>query len=101
MALSTKPGGCLLILGAVASLPASEIPRARLQGARRGTVALIQARLQRGVDDGDLPPGTDAGALAAFFHGILQAISFQARDGATREALRALIDPALAALGAA
>lgn len=101
VALSSRPGGCLLILGAVSGLPGNEKPRAHLLDARRGTVALIRARIQRGVDSGDLPPGTDSDALAAFFHGVMQAISFQARDGAPRETLRGLIPPALAALGPA
>jgi hypothetical protein len=52
-------------------------------------------------DSGDLTPKADAERLAAFLRGILQAISFQARDGATRETLQALIDPALAAPGPA
>lgn len=98
VALSAKPGGCLLILGVVNCLPVNEAARAHLLNARRKTVALVADRLRRGVADGELPAGTDIARLAAFFHGIMQAISFQARDGATRAELLALIDPALRAL---
>lgn len=98
VALSAKPGGCLLILGVVNCLPANEAVRAHLLNARRKTVELVAARLRRGVVDGELPVDTDISRLAAFFHGIMQAISFQARDGATQADLYALIEPALRAL---
>ena len=98
VALSAKPGGCLLILGVVNCLPANEAVRAHLLNARRKTVELVAARLRRGVVDGELPVDTDIPCLATFFHGIMQAISFQARDGATRADLYALIEPALRAL---
>lgn len=99
VALSAKPGGCLLILGVVNCLPANEAVRAHLLQARHKTVALVADRLRRGVAEGELPADTDIPRLAAFYHGIMQAISFQARDGATRADLQALIDPALRALG--
>ncbi|CAH1673917.1 TetR/AcrR family transcriptional regulator [Chelatococcus asaccharovorans] len=98
VALSTKPGGCLLILGVVNCLPENLPAREHLSQARRKTVALIAARLERGTREGELPTGTNVAQLAAFYHGVLQAISFQARDGASRAELEALIEPALAVL---
>lgn len=98
VALSTKPGGCMLILGVVNCLPENQPAREYLLNARRKTVELIRACLRRGVEDGNLPEGTDIDRLAAFYHGVMQAISFQARDGATRPELEALIEPALSAL---
>ncbi|WP_316168530.1 MULTISPECIES: TetR/AcrR family transcriptional regulator [unclassified Bradyrhizobium] len=98
VALSTKPGGCLLILGVVNCLPDNRAARKHLFRARRKTVKLIATRLERGLREGELPVDTDVAQLAAFYHGILQAISFQARDGATRAELQALIEPALAVL---
>lgn len=98
VALSSKQGGCFLILGVVNCLPENEAARDHLMKARRKTVEMLRARLERGVRDGDLPGETDVSRLAAFYHGVMQAISFQARDGATRAQLGALIEPALAAL---
>lgn len=98
VALSAKPGGCLLILGVVNCLPENQPARDCLLHARRKTVTLIRACLQHGVAAGDLPKDADIDRLAAYFHGIMQAISFQARDGATRAQLEALIEPAMAAL---
>ncbi|SJZ58373.1 transcriptional regulator, TetR family [Enhydrobacter aerosaccus] len=98
VATSSKPGGCLLIVGAVNCLPENRPARDHLLRARKKTLSLIKARLERGVREGELPADTEVGRLATFYHGIMQAISFQARDGATRKALRALIEPALRAL---
>ncbi|NSZ58446.1 TetR/AcrR family transcriptional regulator [Agrobacterium tumefaciens] len=98
VSLSTKPGGCLLILGVVNCLPENEAVRDHLFAARRKTVEAIAFRLERGVREGDLPSDTNVPDLANFFHGIVQAISFQARDGATRPQLEALIEPALTVL---
>lgn len=99
VALSTRPGGCLLVLGVVNCLPENKAARKHLKDARRVTLSLIRRRLDRGIAEGDLAPDTDAAALADYYHGVLQAISFQARDGASRAALSRLIVPALAALG--
>lgn len=98
VALSSKPGGCLLILGVVNCLPDNRPAREHLLQARRKTVDMIVARLRRAMKDGELPADTDVARLAAFYHGILQAISFQARDGAKRKELHALIDPAMTPL---
>lgn len=98
VALSNDAAGCFLILGVVNCLSETAAARDYLRAARRTTVDLLRARLQRGVEAGELPPGADPDKLAAFFHGIMQAISFQARDGATRADLEALIEPAVSAL---
>lgn len=98
VALSSGSGGCILILGVVNCLPENEAARTHLKEARQKTIAMLRNRLERGVRDGDLPPETDIESLAHFYHGVMQAISFQARDGATREQLNALIEPAMAAL---
>ena len=48
--------------------------------------------------DGDLPQTTDIPTLATYYGAMMQAISMQARDGATRQELEALVGPSLAAL---
>jgi len=96
VALSNGSAGCLLILGVVNDLPGNATARGHLLDARRKTVALLKSRLARAIVAGELPPDADADQLAAFYHGIMQAISFQARDGASRDKLQALIPPALA-----
>ncbi|CAD7031533.1 TetR family transcriptional regulator [Pseudorhizobium endolithicum] len=98
VALSSKSGGCFLILGLVNCLPENQAARAHLLAARHKTVVMLRKRLERGVHEGDLPADTEVERLADFYNGIMQAISFQARDGANREQLRALVELAMSAL---
>lgn len=98
VALSRESIGCLLILGVVNWTKGSEAARDYLKQARRNTVKLIRTRLKRGVADRELPKSTDIDALATYYHGIIQAISFQARDGASRRELTLLASTAMAAI---
>lgn len=98
VALSQRPGGCMLLLGIVNGLPGSDAARHHLMQARRKTRELLTARIVRARDAGELPADKDAGQVAAFFHGMMQAISFQARDGASRAELASLVEPALRSL---
>ncbi|QRI92991.1 TetR/AcrR family transcriptional regulator [Delftia lacustris] len=97
-ATSVDAGGCLLVLGVVNPQPESRVAWEYLKKTRRKTLSLIRGRLARGVKEGDLPADTPVDDLALHFLGLTQTISFQARDGASRNALRRLIAPALAAL---
>ena len=50
------------------------------------------------VREGDLPAASDVRVLANYYSTVMQGLSMQARDGATREELEALVAPAMAAL---
>lgn len=95
------PSGCLVVLGASTWTPHNESVRAYLAGLRRNTFEAIRDRLQRGVADGDLAPGAQVDALAAYFNTVLEGLSIQARDGTSREAMHAIVDCALMALDTA
>lgn len=97
VALSRRPGGCLLVLGVVNYLPDNEAARQYLMDKRRKTLELIAARIERGRTEGEVSASTDTRQMAAFIHGVMQMISFQARDGATRQELNLLLEPALKA----
>jgi hypothetical protein len=58
---------------------------------------VIQRRLERGVAEGDLPASANLAALASFYTTFVDGIALQARDGATRNALRATVRCAMAA----
>lgn len=98
VALSQRPGGCLLVLGVVNCLPENEAIRTCLKEARQVTRGLIEKRLNRAQAENELPIDADASWMAAFIHGVMQMISFQARDGASRTELEALVEPAIRAL---
>ncbi|WP_420998230.1 TetR/AcrR family transcriptional regulator [Cupriavidus sp. 30B13] len=91
-----QPRGCMLMSAAVSSPVETEVQEAvvRLRGAVERALC---ERIARGIADGELPAGTDAGALAGFYLAILQGMSTQARDGASRGKLCAIADAALAA----
>ncbi|XYH97700.1 TetR/AcrR family transcriptional regulator [Sorangium sp. So ce1128] len=92
-----KPSGCMVVLAATLGTPESEGVRSHLAEVRRGALDELRRRLDRGVVEGDLPAGTDTAALAAFYTTVLQGLSIQARDGASREALLSIVDCAMAA----
>jgi AcrR family transcriptional regulator len=92
-----KPGGCLVVLGATNCAPENEGVRDHLADCRKTTRTDIERRLERGIEDGDLPAGTDTAALASFYSTVLQGLSIQARDGASRETLARVVDCAMEA----
>lgn len=91
------PPGCMVVLAATNCTEDNRGVRDFLAGKRRATVDAVRARLDRGVTEGDLPPGTDTAALAAFCTTVLHGLSVQARDGVTRGELLGVVDSAMAA----
>ena len=59
---------------------------------------VLQARLERGIADGELAPDTNAVALARFLMTVIQAMTVQARDGASRQELDSIVQVALRAI---
>jgi AcrR family transcriptional regulator len=92
-----KPRGCLLVLGAINSMPANKSVRDHLRGLRARRQKVIQERLQRGVAEGELPSGLDLGALASFYTTVVDGLAIQARDGASRKTLTYAVRCAMAA----
>jgi AcrR family transcriptional regulator len=92
------PHGCMLILAAPAGAIENAGVRAFLAGLRHDMFSTIRDRLARGIADGDLsasPAGLDA--IARYYTTVVQGLSVQARDGASRADLEAVITCAMAA----
>ena len=92
-----KPRGCLVVLGALHADDGNEAVRRELQEHRAENMKMLLLRLKRGVAEGELPDGPDWRAIAAFYITVQQGMSIQARDGASRKALLAIADCAMAA----
>jgi AcrR family transcriptional regulator len=92
-----RPPGCMVTLAATIGTPESAEVREFLAQCRQEAQDAIERRLARGVTEGDLPRGADITALAAFYYTVLQGLSIQARDGASRGTLAAIVDCAMAA----
>lgn len=82
------PCGCVVALGAInvpadASGVADALRALRDEGRR-----CFLDRLRRGVEAGQLPPGTNVEAIANTLNTLLQGMSIEASDGATRAQLQ-------------
>jgi AcrR family transcriptional regulator len=91
------PHGCMLILAAPTGAIENTGVREFLAGLRRDMLPTIRDRLARGITDGDLTtsPGT-LDAIARYYTTVVQGLSVQARDGAGRADLEAVITCAMA-----
>jgi AcrR family transcriptional regulator len=95
---SHTPHYCMLILAAPTGAVENHEVRDFLADRRRDMHAIIRDRLARGVTDGDLTAAPDSlEAIARYYTTVVQGLSIQARDGATRAELEAVITCAMAA----
>jgi hypothetical protein len=91
------PRGCLIICGAVNCGPESAEVEELMRGFREASKAALKERIDGDLAAGALPPGTDTADLATFYAVVIQDMSAQSRDGATREALERTASLAMAA----
>ncbi len=85
------PPGCMIVLAALVGTPEDEEVRDFLADCRKQSIEQLQARLDRAVERGDIPDGTDTGAVAVYLATVLQGLSVQARDGAKRADLERIV----------
>ncbi|MEV0525725.1 TetR/AcrR family transcriptional regulator [Streptomyces sp. NPDC050439] len=87
------PHGCLVICAAT-NCTTPEI-EAGLRERRNANISSIESRIRAAVATGELPPQTDAPALARYTGAVLQGMSQQSRDGASRQELEAVAELAM------
>ena len=92
------PAGCLSVQGGLACSPENAGLSAFLAAGRAATEAALNERLSRAAEEGDLPDGMDARALARFVMALSEGHAVHAAAGASREDLQASVDVALRAL---
>ena len=93
----STPKGCLLASATASGSAASADVQDAVAELRRGIERHLRERIERDIEDGVLPPGTQAAALAGLALAVTQGMSVLARDGATREALLVIVEAALGA----
>jgi AcrR family transcriptional regulator len=91
------PPGCLVISAATNCSPRSAPVQRRLRSFRSQTVRALEDKMRSARADGTLPPHVDPHALALFYSAVLQGMSAQARDGASRRELEGIASTALGA----
>ncbi|MGW0083495.1 TetR/AcrR family transcriptional regulator [Streptomyces sp. NPDC003393] len=89
-----RPLGCLIVHAATncTTPEVEELLRER----RNANIAAFESRIRADVTAGELPADTEAGVLARYVGALIQGMSQQARDGASREELQALAEIAMA-----
>lgn len=92
-----KPPGCMVVLAAMLGTPENEKVCGFLTEMRNLSVADLKKRLDRHKARGTLPRTADTAAIARFYSTVLQGLSIQARDGASRRVLERIADAAMAA----
>ncbi len=95
--ITDAPHYCMLILAAPTGAVENHAVRESLADIRRSQFTEIRDRFVRGVAAGDLDM-SDAGldAIARYYATVVQGLSVQARDGADRAELEAVITCAMA-----
>jgi AcrR family transcriptional regulator len=92
-----RPAGCLIVLGALHGARGNEKACRLLRQRRSENARDLCERLERAVREGELPDSVDRQGIATFYATVQHGMSIQARDGASREALLAVAECAMAA----
>lgn len=93
----SRPAGCMLVTSAMNCALSSSHVQARIAQLRREAEARLRVRIEFGIQEGDVPRGADAYALASFYSAVLQGLTIQARDGASAQTLAQIADNAMLA----
>lgn len=88
-----RPHGCLVIHAAT-NCTTPEVEDS-LRERRNANLVALERRIEADIAAGELPSGLDAAALARHTGAVIQGMSQQARDGASREELAAVAEIAM------
>ncbi|CAM4283422.1 TetR/AcrR family transcriptional regulator [Bordetella tumbae] len=91
------PSGCMVEQTAGEACDMSPELVASLREMRAANDENFSARLRQGVEDGDVPAGTDIRAVAAFYATVHKGLSLSARGGTGSEELNSAVTSAMAA----
>lgn len=97
-ARSDLPPGCMMSISITTCATENRVAAAHAATMRQEALARFRARIEKGIEAGDVPAGTDALNAARFMQVTMQGMSIQARDGASEADLRAIADMASAQL---
>ena len=91
------PAGCLVVQAALTCGAEAEPIRQELAALRDDTRLALRRRFEQAVAEGDLPPGTNTGDLAAYLMTVVHGLAVQSATGLSREELRGIAAQALCA----
>ncbi|WP_210168445.1 TetR/AcrR family transcriptional regulator [Rhizobium sp. Leaf306] len=90
-----QPLGCMSTLAIVTQDESPKLAEL-VKAGRESTYQMLSEKFQAAVDSGEFRPDTDVASLARVYLTMLQGISIQARDGAPRDALLAMVTAMMA-----
>jgi len=90
-----EPHGCMGVITSVACGPESQSIREEVVKRGEAGKRALTARFERAKEEGDLPAHLDPEGLMRVLIAMLQGISVQANQGATREELEHLVETGL------
>jgi len=90
-----NPPGCLMVHGSLVGSDASDPLRLETRKRRALLRETIRRRLERALGEGDLPPGSDATALAYYIVTVMRGMAVEAASGASGEDLHKIVDVAM------
>ncbi len=91
------PRGCLLASATASGSAAAADVQDAVADVRRSIEECLRVRIERDIENGVLPPGSQAAPLAGLVLAVIQGMSVLARDGASRASLLAITEAALRA----
>jgi AcrR family transcriptional regulator len=95
--LPKRPAGCLIVLSALHEGETSKTVRREMIRLRAINTETLAARIQQGIEEGEIGANTDPKMIANYYISVQQGMSIQARDGADRTVLETIAKAALAA----
>jgi AcrR family transcriptional regulator len=92
---ANQPLGCMSTL---AMVDINESPKlaALVKAGRESTYQMLREKFQNAVATGEFPSGADVDSLTRGYLTLLQGISIQARDGASRDSLMMMVKTMMA-----
>jgi AcrR family transcriptional regulator len=93
-----RPYGCFLVAAATVCSEENAEAAVFLREGRAAVGGLIKARLQRGVDQGDIRTNAPVQVINEYVLTVLHGMSIQARDESTKAQLLETVDLAMSAL---
>lgn len=90
-----NPRGCMISTAVLSCAPENRPAAAAAAALRSRTLGLFTARIQADIDGGELPATVNALTLARLYGAVVQGMSVQSIDGATREELIDVVNLAM------
>lgn len=91
------PAGCMVVMGCTQPTDLSPELSADLRSRQNASVDAMEARIRRAIDEGELPAGIDARAIAEFYAAVHRGLTVTVKTGAGADVLNSVVSSAMAA----